>query len=172
MENILGQTFGVIATIITFVMYQLKTKKAMFLLQIFSIISMCLSFFFLDAATGLILNIVCLIRNVCFYFQQSRSKMHIATSTILTIAIVALGFWSWQGWFSLFMILALAINTLFMTYGSPQGLRASVLLTSSMIIVYNIFATSYGGITNEAVSIVSSVIGICRYKKTPKGQEI
>ena len=70
---------------------------------------------------------------------------------------------SWQGPISLLVIIALAINTIVMSLGKPQRLRESVLLTSSMVLVYNIFVFSLGGIVNESVAIVSSVIGIVRF---------
>jgi len=34
-----------------------------------------------------------------------------------------------------------------------------------MIIIYNVFVFSLGGIANETVAIVSSIIGIIRFRK-------
>lgn len=63
------------------------------------------------------------------------------------------------------MIVALAANTVFMSVRSLQLFRKSILLTSSMILLYDVFIFSIGGIFNEALSIVSSVVGIIRYRK-------
>ena len=82
--------------------------------------------------------------------------------------MVGLGALSWQGPISLLVIIALALNTMVMSLGKPQLLRQSVLLTSSMILVYNIFVFSLGGIVNESVAIVSSAIGIVRFVANKK----
>ena len=66
---------------------------------------------------------------------------------------------------SLLIIFALAANTIFMSFGNPQLLRKSILLTSTCVLIYNVFVFSIGGITNEGISIVSSVIGIIRFRK-------
>jgi hypothetical protein len=39
-----------------------------------------------------------------------------------------------------------------------------------MVLIYNIFVFSIGGITNEAVAIVSSIVGIIRFRKSKKAR--
>lgn len=167
---IIGQILGIIATIITFISYQANTKRSLLIIQSIATICTCLSYFFLGASSGFALNIVCLARNVAFYFQNERSKFNYVSATLFSIAMVVLGALSWQGWVSLLIIIALAANTMFMSVGKPQLLRKSVLVTSSMVLLYNVFVFSIGGITNEGVSIVSSAVGIIRYRKNKKEQ--
>jgi hypothetical protein len=57
------------------------------------------------------------------------------------------------------------LNTLAMGYFNPQNLRKSILLTSSLIMIYNLFIPSIGGTINEIVAISSAVIGLIRYAK-------
>lgn len=33
-----------------------------------------------------------------------------------------------------------------------------------MILIYNVYYTVWGGVANEMIAIISSIIGICRYK--------
>ena len=167
---IIGQILGIIATIITVISYQANTKKSLLIIQSIATLCTCLSYFFLGASSGFALNIVCLARNVAFYFQNERSKFNYVSATLFSIAMVVLGALSWQGWVSLLIIIALAANTMFMSVGKPQLLRKSVLVTSSMVLLYNVFVFSIGGITNEGVSIVSSAVGIIRYRKNKKEQ--
>ena len=167
---IIGQILGVIATIITVISYQANTKRSLLIIQSIATLCTCLSYFFLGASSGFALNIVCLARNVAFYFQNERSKFNYVSATLFSIAMVVLGALSWQGWVSLLIIIALAANTMFMSVGKPQLLRKSVLVTSSMVLLYNVFVFSIGGITNEGVSIVSSAVGIIRYRKNKKEQ--
>ena len=41
-----------------------------------------------------------------------------------------------------------------------------------MVLIYNVFVFSIGGITNEAVAIVSSIVGIIRFRKTKKARKV
>ena len=85
--------------------------------------------------------------------------------------MVLLGALSWQAWYSLLLIVALVINTIVLSYGKPQMLRKSIILTSSMILAYNCFVFSLGGIANEGLSVVSSIIGIIRFRQNASKTE-
>lgn len=165
---IAGQIFGIVATIMTFISYQANTKRTLLLIHTTATLCTCLSFLFLGASTGFILNVVCLVRNVIYYFQDERSRLHYVTAGGLAAIMVVLGALSWQGWISLLMIVALAANTVFMSFGKPQLLRQSILATSTMVLIYNVFVFSLGGIANEGVSIVSAIVGIWRYRGEKK----
>ena len=81
-----------------------------------------------------------------------------------------LGATSWQGIHSLLIIAGLAINAVFVALGVPQWLRKSILLTSTLVLIYNIIEFSVGGIANEVLAIASAVVGIVRFRT--KGEEI
>lgn len=167
-NEIIGQILGIIAPIITFVSYQVNSKRKLLILQTAATLSTCLSYMFLDASSGFALNIVCIIRNIAFFFQDSKSKVNMISACILAVVMGGLGFLSWEGPISLLVIFALAANTIFMSFGDAQLLRKSVICTSSMILIYNIFVFSLGGIFNESVAVVASVIGIVRFIKQKK----
>ena len=86
-------------------------------------------------------------------------------SLLLALAMVVLGLLSWQGPVSLLIIAALAANTIFLSFGNPQLLRKSILGTSTLVLLYNIFVFSLGGIANESLSIFSSAVGIARFRR-------
>ena len=165
MNEIIGQILGIVATAITFISYQVNTKSRLLIIQTTATLCTCLSFLFLGASTGFALNIVCIIRNVAFYFQKDKSLAHTVTAVLLSVAMIVLGVLSWQGPVSLLIMIALAANTLFMAIGNPQLLRKSVIGTSGMILIYNAIVFSIGGMTNEGISIISSIIGIIRFRK-------
>ena len=170
-NELIGQIFGIVAPIITFVSYQVNSKKKLLILQTAATLSTCLSYMFLGASSGFALNIVCIIRNVAFFFQNSKSKMNMISAIILAAVMGGLGFLSWEGPISLLVIIALAANTIFMSFGNAQLLRQSVICTSSMILIYNIFVFSIGGIINESVAIVASVIGIITFVNRKRGKK-
>lgn len=164
-QQLIGQALGILATIITVISYQMNTKKSLLLVQTTATTCTCLAYFFLGAPSGFALNVVCIIRNIVFYFQKDSGKVHTISSLLLAGAMVLLGALSWQGPVSLLIISALAANTIFMSFGNPQLLRKSILGTSSLVLLYNVFVFSLGGIANEGLSIVSSVVGILRFRR-------
>ena len=165
LPEILGQTLGIIATLITALSYQANTKRKLLFIQSVATLCTCISYLLLGATSGFALNIVCLIRNVCFYFQkEGKTPIYISTS-IFVVMMGILGAMSWQGPISLLIIVALAANTFFLSLGKPQMLRYSILVTSLMVLIYNIYALAIGGILNESIAILSAFIGIIRFRK-------
>ena len=164
-DVIIGQALGIIATVLTFASYQFNTKKQVLILQTVATLSTCISYFFLGALSGFALNVVCVVRNITYYFQKSRTPSCYVSTAIFAVVMLVLGVMSWQGAISALIIVALIINTFFLSLGVPQLLRKSILFTSTLVLMYNIYFLSIGGISNEAIAIISSVIGIIRFKK-------
>ena len=84
---------------------------------------------------------------------------------MFAVLCVLLGALAWQGWFSLMPIISLLINTYFMSKGDPRLVRKSILVSSPIMIVYDVLVASCGGILFESVMIISSLIGVLRYRR-------
>ncbi|MBR6709049.1 MAG: YgjV family protein [Clostridia bacterium] len=164
--NIIGQILGIFAPILTVVTYQMNTKKSLLIVLTSATVCTCLSYLLLGATSGFSLNIVCVLRNLCFYFQHEGSKANTVSALLLAAVMVIFGALSWQGPISLLIMIALAINTICMSLGNPQRLRKSILLTSSLVLIYNVVVFSIGGMINESLAIGSAIVGIIRFKQT------
>lgn len=162
---ITGQILGWLAALLTFLSYQCKNHKTLLIVQTLSTLSICISYLFLDAMSGMVLNIVCIARNFIIYKKDIKIFSHPFWAYILAGVMGIVGAVSWQGPMSLLIIAALMINTLFLYYPNVQNLRKSILLTSGMILVYNLYYAVWGGVANELIAIISSIIGIYRFKK-------
>ena len=165
MQMIIGQALGIISTIIGVCSFQVNSKRKLLLIQSIATICTCLSYLFLGASPGFALNIVCLARNGVFYFQKEGTKSSYILTGVFMIAMAIIGALSWQGPISLLIIIALVANTFFMCLGNPQMLRYSILVTSTLVLIYNIRFIAIGGIAYESLAIVSSIIGIIRFRK-------
>ena len=165
LPEILGQALGILSTLITALSYQANTKRKLIFIQTVATLCTCISYLLLGATSGFALNIVCLARNVCFFFQTEGTRPIYISTSLFIVMMGILGAISWQGPISMLIIVALAANTFFLSLGKPQILRYSILATSSMILIYNIYVLSIGGILNESVAIVSSLIGILRFRR-------
>ena len=159
---IIGQAFGVLAVILGFISYQMKTSKGLLILQSSVSVAFIIHYLLLGAPSGCVLNAVCLVRNIAYFFRDKKFLSGVWVPAVFSVLIAALGFWSWQGWYSLFLIVALVINTVAIRCKDPQVIRASILVSSPLVIVYNVIVLSYGGIVYESVAIVSSAIGLIR----------
>ncbi|MBQ8408496.1 MAG: YgjV family protein [Clostridia bacterium] len=167
-QEIIGQLIGIVAPILTIITYQLNTKNKMFTVLTAATVCTCVSYLLLGATSGFVLNIVCIVRNICYCLQKEGTRGMYISGGIFAAVMCALGAFSWQGTHSLLIIAALAINTVYMSFGKPQLLRKSILLTSTLVLIYNIIEFSLGGIINESLALGSAVVGIVRFWKEPK----
>jgi hypothetical protein len=169
---LLGQALGIVGLLLTFVSYQTKTPRALLVLQTASTALFVVHYMLIGADSGFLLNIVCIVRNVAYFFEGKREhrtlRLPLSLATLFSAALIVLCALSWQGWYSLLITVALVVNTYFLSLGKQNLLRASVIGTSSLILVYNILVFSIGGIANESIAIISSAIGLVRAKKAQK----
>ena len=164
--EILGQAIGILAPILTVISYQMNTKKSVLLVLSGATLATCISYLLLGATSGFVLNVACLIRNFCCFFVKEKTKGSYIIAAVFAVIMCILGAYSWQGMHSLLIIAGLAINTVFVAIGVPQWLRKSILLTSTLVLIYNIIEFTVGGMTNEILAISSSVVGIIRFRKS------
>ena len=162
--ELVGQIFGWLAALFTVISYQCKTQKQLLAVQSVATFSVAMGYFFVGAYPGMVLNVMCLLRNMVYSFGDRKPFSHPATPWILTLVMGAAGILSWDGPISLLIIIAIMINTLFLSDKNVQNLRRSILLTSTMIIIYNVFCHLWGGVLNEFLAIASSAVGLYRYR--------
>jgi len=125
----------------------------------------CVAYAMLGGTTALWLNLVGIMRNILYCFHRKNKILYTSLPILLALIMTVMSVFLWEGYHSLFFVVGLALNTLAMGYFNPQNLRKSLLLTSSLILIYNLFIPSIGGTINEIVAISSAVIGLIRYRK-------
>lgn len=160
-----GQIFGWLAALLTFSSYQLKEHKSLIVVQTLSCLSICISYLFLGAYSGMLLNIVCIVRNFIIYKKDLRIFSYRFWPYLLALVMAGAGALSWQGYMSLLIIVALTVNTLFLYFPNVQDLRKSVVVTSTLIMLYDVYFAVWGGVANELIAVTSSLIGIYRFRK-------
>ncbi len=163
--KILGNVIGITALIFFFLSYQVRDKKKLLYMQIAATVLTCLQYLLVGAYSGFALNVVCLARNIVYYFKEKKNITSPALPIVFAVLMAVVSIFSWDGYFSLFIISALIMNTLALGFLKADGVRKSVLVTSPLVIVYNAVTGAYSGVLNESVVIVSSVIGLIRFAK-------
>ena len=168
--EIIGQVISVIAVLITFLTYQMRTGRSIMITLSAATIVSCIAYAMLGGTTALWLNLVSILRNFLYCFHKKHKILHISLPILLATVMSVMSVFLWEGYHSLFFVVGLALNTLAMGYFNPQNLRKSILLTSSLILIYNLFIPSIGGTINEIVAISSAVVGLIRYRKDTQAQ--
>ncbi len=161
---VIGQIISVVAVIITFITYQMKSSTQIFVTNAIATAVSCVAYAMLGGTTALGLNIMCVVRNICYMYKDKNRYVARILPIVLTLIMAVMSAFLWEGYHSIFFVIGITVNTLAMGYLNAQNLRKSILLTSSLILVYNLFIPSIGGSINEVVAISSSAIGIYRHR--------
>jgi hypothetical protein len=117
--EIAGQIISIIAVIVSFITYQMKSSRSIFVtLSIATGIS-CVAYALLGGTVALVLNLVSIVRNICFYHNDKKILSGKAVPIVLSLMMGVLSIFAWEGWHSLFFVMGLMLNTLAMGYFKP-----------------------------------------------------
>lgn len=163
--QIIGHLFGFVALILGFTAYQAKNQKQLLLWQMANSMAFVLHYLLIGAPSACALNTVTVVRNLAYYRSGRRGAVLPAYPVIFSLAMVVFGILTWEGGHSLLVIVANVVNCVCVALGNTQSIRKSILLTSTLVFIYDIFVLSVGGMIYELVAIASSAIGLCRYRK-------
>ena len=171
----IGQILGILAIILGFITYQVKSQSRLLLIQSSVAFVFSVHYLLLGAYSGMAMNIVAVMRNFAYDYRVKKgieSKSIPIFFVSLQALMCAL---TWEAWYSVFILFGLCINSYCMSFKSSQNIRKSILVTCPMVFTYNVFAGSIGGSVFEAVAFTSGLIGIIRKREDysqPTGSEI
>ena len=163
------QVIGFAGTILFFLSFQCRKNQNLFRVQLLSYLCYTTHLLMLGAITGGISYILNLVRSFCLGSNNAFLKGKHMCRIICALQLVTLLF-TWDGWYSIFILAGICINTYCMSLSDPQKVRKSILVTSPLVLVYDLFARSIGGTVYESVALCSAIIGILRMRK--KGEEL
>ena len=166
----IAQGLGVVAVILGFVNYQVKTREQILFVNLATCFCFAVHYCLLGAWTGMALNALGVLRNIVYDRCGRRGPVSKGIAAGFAVAMGVVGtvtsLIARENWYFVLSVLGLVINSYAMSFTDPNNIRKSILITSPMVLVYNCFVLSVGGAVYESVAIVSSVIGICRFRKT------
>ena len=162
--TLIGHVLGFISVGLFFYSYQRTQKRKIMVIQTVATALSCVQYLLIGAFSGFALNVVCIIRNFVFYFRDKKQSTDLAAPVFFGLCMAAVSVFSWEGIHSLLITAGLVFNTVCMGMFDAKAFRKTILISSSLILVYNIFASSYSGVLSESISLVSVIIGILRYR--------
>ncbi len=164
----IGHALGFVSVGLFFYSYQRTQKRKIMVIQTVATALSCIQYLLIGAFSGFALNIVCIIRNFTFYYRDKNQRTDLAAPVLFALCMAVVSIFSWEGIHSLLITSGLVVNTICMGILDAKNFRKTILISSSLILIYNIFASSYSGILSESISLVSVVIGIIRYRQPVK----
>ena len=168
---IIGQVLGIVAPVLGLLSYQMKKQKNLLLLQLLNSIIFCLHYLMIGAISGMALNLVGLTRNAVFFRRKLRGDTGKIAPIVFTVITAVVGILTWEAWYSIFVFSGMVIHAFCMAFANAQNVRKSILVTSPLVIVYDAFEHSWGGIVYESVAIVSCIIGLWRHREKKAEKE-
>ncbi len=165
---IAGQALGFVAVALGVLSYQMKTQRRLLWLKLGNSIVSTLHYLLIGAISGMALNLVGPVKYLFYLRRNAQGGKGKLVPILFTLITAAVGIISWREWYSVFVFSGMVIHAFCMSFSDPQKVRISLLITSPLVIVYNIFVLSISGVVYESVAIVSAVIGIIRHRKRGK----
>lgn len=164
--TLIGHILGFVSVGLFFYSYQRTQKRKIMVIQTIATALSCIQYLLIGAFSGFALNVVCIIRNFTFYYREKNHSTNLVSPILFALCMAVVSFFSWEGIHSLLITLGLVVNTICMGIFDAKNFRKTILISSTLILIYNIFAFSYSGILSESISLVSVIIGIIRYRNT------
>ena len=162
--QLLGHAIGFISVALFFLSYQRTQKRKIMIIQTVATALSCVQYLLIGAFSGFALNVVCIIRNFAFYYRDKKQASDLVSPVLFAVCMGIVSIFSWEGMHSLLITSGLVVNTICMGVFDARTFRKTILISSSLILIYNVFASSYSGILSESISLISVIIGIIRYR--------
>lgn len=163
--NLLGQILGFVAVVLGFFNYQMKNPRQIIIVQLATCVVFCAHYLLIDAISAFALNAVGIIRNIIYMNRDKKLFSSKAVPVILAAVMGVMGILSWQNYTSLFVIAGLVINTYCLSFKNAQNIRKSVLVSCTLVLIYDILVWSIGGAIYESGAIISAIIGLIKNRK-------
>lgn len=170
--QIIGQGFGVLADVFGFITFQIRSRKGVMMMQIAVTVTFCIHYILIGVITAFAMNAFGLVRNIVYLNREKKWLSSPVIPIVFSVIMGLIGALTWKGWYSVFLVVGLTVNTYCMSFRDPENIRRSILVTSPLMVVYNIFVGSIGGTVYESIVIVSSAIGLIRSARRKKREAL
>tara|TARA_Y100000310_G_C20547134_1_gene746143 strand:+ start:437 stop:973 length:537 start_codon:yes stop_codon:yes gene_type:complete len=167
LNQLIIQGIGILALLFFIFSFQAKSRTNILYLHILSMILYAVHFSLLTAWTAVAMVSLNAVKSYIFSFRERKKWIQGNFFFYLFLALFWIfGILTWEGYYSLFVILALNFVTLSHWSKSTKKLRLLFILSHPLWIAYDIYVGSYAGIISEVVVFFSIVIGLWRFDKT------
>jgi hypothetical protein len=163
--QILIQGLAVIAMIIWTTSYHFKSRKTILLVQLSSVVFLCIHFFLLEAVIGLAISSIAAIRLVLFaYKQRYKWISHPAVPSFFIILTIIVTYLTATVYWAIFALIG-GIMAIIASFQNEEDRVRKLFIPSHISwIIYDLSVGSYGGVLFEIVPCISAWISLSEKK--------
>ena len=168
MALIASYVFGILGIVANVLVYQQKKGKKLLFYKLISDFLWAAHYSCLFAWSAAAVAVFGIFREFVFSNQDKKwaqSKLWLMFFLMCSGAVAVL---TWKGVFSILPAMASALSVISFWRSDPKLSRRMAFPISGCMLTYDLTCSSYTGIANEILTLVSSVIGIIRYSRTNK----
>jgi hypothetical protein len=160
---ILSYVFGILGILVSFIIYQQKTRGGLLVSKLIGDAIWFVHYVLIGAYTGAAISIIAIVRELVFMHREKKWA-NSPLWLVLFLALSALsGVITWKNLYSIFPCVASALAVISFWIGKPRLSRILAYPITISMLTYNVASLAYLAIANEALSLVSAVIGNIRY---------
>lgn len=161
----IGQALGIVAVILGFISYQMKLPRGIILTQLATAMVFAAHYLLIGAVTAAVLNFLAGLKCIAYYFRDKRGSRSLVEPIVFIVLVIVSGILTWESWYSIALMLGLVVDTVGLAMPDAQMTRRFVFVKSPLCLLYNAMVFSVGGIIYECAVLISSVIGLMKYRK-------
>ena len=170
---ILAQIFGFVALILVCIGYFLKSKTSFLMLTVFANFFYALAFFVVGAFVGGALTFISIGRCLYLYFAEKHNfKYTLHFLSIFIVLYIASTIIFWASPLDLMAILSSSFFTLGYAIKNMQTMRYVLLIPNSLLVIYNILATTYTSAILDFIEIIVIIVAIIQFAKHKKDTKL
>ena len=176
--ELIAQIIGIFGMAANIASYQLKSKKAVLVLQLCGAILFSLNFILLGAITGAIMNSINILLSLVFIFKDKTNANHIAwtigfiaayaTSYVLTFVLFGTDFNIKSALTEALPLVGTVTTVISYRMKGAKAIRRLGFIRSPAWLVYDALVLSIGGVLCEVFSLISITIGTIRLDSKKK----
>ena len=163
--GIFVQLIGFVGAMFFFLSYQAKSNKSLFIIQTLGCLSFCIQFALLGAYSGCLSIFVNIIRNLMLTRYNDYKWIRWKGCAIIICCIsAAVATTTWAGYISLLPVAGTMAGTLGSWTNNAKHIRmANLFINAPCMLLYDLLVSSWGGVLNESVTIISIILSIIRF---------
>ncbi len=161
----IGQFLGIVAVILGFISFQMKTPKKILACQITVAFVFAAHYLFIGAPGAAALNLLAAVNNILYFFRAKRGGKGWFEPIFYIVMVTVTSILTWEAWYSIFLMLGLYGTAVGLSLSDPQNTRKVMLVKAPLCLIYNALVFSVGGVVYESAVLASAIIGLIRNRK-------
>lgn len=170
MYELIGQALGIVAVILGFISFQMKTPKGILIFQVSTALVFSVHYLLIGALTAMALNLLAAVKCIVYLFRDKRGSKSLVEPIIFTVLTIITSILTWDSWYSALIMTGLVVNSIGLALPNANQTRMCMFIKSPLCLAYNLLVKSGGGVIYECAVLISSLIGIIANRKSKSEQ--